>query len=192
MNKLNNKAITLISLVITTIILLILVAVTLNLILGDNGIIEKAIVSKENTNKASKEEEERLKNLEDNLEISTNRQENSNKRKIIFDSQIDEKGPIINAGLEDGSSERAFTDNINNYDMILLYVEATADETLYPPTTIDKSDFDKEAYFYIGGYSSNVNYAGGKVKIDTQNNKIHFVYKGHNTQYIAKVIGIKL
>lgn len=192
MEKVNDNGITLIALVITIIVLLILAGITLNFVLGDNGIIRKAIISRENTNQATKQEEEQLRNLEDNLEISTNRQENSKKRTIIFDSQIDEKGPIINAGLEDGSSERAFTDNINNYDIILLYVQSTVDEITYPPTIIDKSDFNKEAYFFIGGYSSSVGLASGSIKIDTQNNKIHFIYKGYGEQQVTKVIGIKL
>ena len=42
MRKLNNNGITLISLAITIIILLILSAVVLNVVLGDNGIIQKA------------------------------------------------------------------------------------------------------------------------------------------------------
>ena len=42
MRKLNNKAITLIALIITIIVLLILTGVTLNFALGENGIINKA------------------------------------------------------------------------------------------------------------------------------------------------------
>lgn len=56
MIKYNNKwiykknGITIISLVITIIILLILSGVTLNLVLGEYGLIEKTIVSREVTN----------------------------------------------------------------------------------------------------------------------------------------------
>ena len=42
MRKLNNNGITLIALVITIIVLLIFSTITLNLIIGDNGIIKKA------------------------------------------------------------------------------------------------------------------------------------------------------
>lgn len=42
MRKLNNKGITLIALIVTIIILLILSTITLHMIIGENGIINKA------------------------------------------------------------------------------------------------------------------------------------------------------
>lgn len=65
MNKLRqNKAITLIALVITIIVLLILAAVTLNFVLGENGIIAKAKEAKEKTLISQYEEQINLKKLE--------------------------------------------------------------------------------------------------------------------------------
>ena len=49
MKKLNNNGMTLIALVITIIALLILTSVSLNMILGENGIITKAEIAKEKT-----------------------------------------------------------------------------------------------------------------------------------------------
>ncbi len=57
------KGITLIALVITIIVLLILSAITLNMVMGDNGIIVKAQKSKELTNQANAEEDVRLRIL---------------------------------------------------------------------------------------------------------------------------------
>ena len=48
----NKRGITLIALVITIIILLILASVSLNLVLGDNGIIERAQQALEKTEEA--------------------------------------------------------------------------------------------------------------------------------------------
>ena len=59
----NNSAITLVALVITVIVLLILAGVTLNMLMGENGIIAKAQLAKEKTNEAQQVEEEQLKNL---------------------------------------------------------------------------------------------------------------------------------
>ncbi len=52
-----NKGITLIALVVTIIILIILAGVGINLVLGQDGILNKAKEAKENTIKASKKEE---------------------------------------------------------------------------------------------------------------------------------------
>lgn len=68
MENLNKNGITLIALIITIIVLLILAAVTLNFVMGDNGIIKKAILAREKTNQASMDEEQELANLENKME----------------------------------------------------------------------------------------------------------------------------
>lgn len=62
-----NKAITLIALVVTIIVLLILASVSLNLILGEHGIITMAKVAKENMELAQKNEEKALNTLYEQL-----------------------------------------------------------------------------------------------------------------------------
>ena len=57
------KGITLVSLVITIIILIILAGISINSIVGDNGIITKAKQAKENIEKAKLEEEKELNSL---------------------------------------------------------------------------------------------------------------------------------
>ena len=74
----SNVGITLIALIITIIVLLILVGVTLNMVMGEDGIINKAQLAKEKTNEAQKDEEEQLNNsiglidqyLSDNAKIT--------------------------------------------------------------------------------------------------------------------------
>ena len=59
-----NKAITLIALIITIIVLLILAGVTLNMVMGENGIFGKANIAKEKTNKSTARDTIELKVLE--------------------------------------------------------------------------------------------------------------------------------
>ena len=64
----NTKGITLIALVVTIIILIILSGVSINLVLGENGIVNKAKKAKENTELAKVEEETRLNELAKQIE----------------------------------------------------------------------------------------------------------------------------
>ena len=59
-----NSAITLIGLIITIIVLLILAGVTLNMVMGENGIFGKANIAKEKTNKSTARDTIELKVLE--------------------------------------------------------------------------------------------------------------------------------
>ena len=65
-NKLNTNihGITLVALVVTIIVLIILAGVSINLVLGNNGIITKAKQAKENMEIAANEEQESLANIE--------------------------------------------------------------------------------------------------------------------------------
>ena len=56
----NNKAITLIALVVTIVVLLILAAVSISMLAGENGIIRQAQEAKDKTEKADVEEQVRL------------------------------------------------------------------------------------------------------------------------------------
>ena len=63
-----NNAITLVALIITIIVLIILAGVTLNIVLGNNGIINKAKQAKQNMTNASDEEKEWLSEAEGVIE----------------------------------------------------------------------------------------------------------------------------
>lgn len=56
----NKRGITLIALVVTIIILIILAGVSIGLVLGNNGIVTKAMLGKENMEKAQQEEDNLL------------------------------------------------------------------------------------------------------------------------------------
>ena len=72
--KVENAGITLIALIVTIVILLILAGVTLNLVLGDNGIISKAKEAKEKTIAAQQKESLELSYID--AIISANTSEN--------------------------------------------------------------------------------------------------------------------
>ena len=65
--KKENKGITLMALVITIIVLLILVGVTIVAISGENGIIQRAVEAREETEKAEKIEQNTLNSYEDTI-----------------------------------------------------------------------------------------------------------------------------
>ena len=62
-----NKAITLIALVITIIVLLILAGVTVATITGENGLLSKAQLAKERTIEAEQDEKDKLNSYEDEI-----------------------------------------------------------------------------------------------------------------------------
>ena len=64
----NEKGITLIALVVTIVVLLILAAVSISMLAGENGIIRQAQEAKEETESAEIEENEKLDNLEKYIE----------------------------------------------------------------------------------------------------------------------------
>lgn len=99
MNK--NSGITLVALVVTIIVLLILATVSINLVLGENGIITKAREAKENTEISEIEEYNDLTNIETQIDIST--YDETKKMKIL-----------INSG-EDGVVTIPILDHTNDY-----------------------------------------------------------------------------
>lgn len=68
----NNKALTLISLVITVIILIILAGVTINLVIGENGLLQRTKTAKEEYNKSQTNEQKKLEELYSSIMIATN------------------------------------------------------------------------------------------------------------------------
>ena len=72
----SNKGVTLVALVVTIIVLIILAGISINLILGDNGIITIAKKAKENTELAKIQEETELNELYTQLEADGSNSEN--------------------------------------------------------------------------------------------------------------------
>ena len=125
----NQKGLTLVALVVTIIVLIILAGISINLILGDNGIITIAKKAKENTELAKIQEETELNELYYQLET-----EGSNSENLPYDTMIkltEFKTAIANAIEEAGgikpdtTSETAiFANNIKG-----IVKEVTKDAT---------------------------------------------------------------
>ena len=71
-NKRGMKGITLVALVVTIVVLLILAGVSINLVLGNNGIIKKAQEAKKKTGEASQNEQVAMEEIAENLTDETN------------------------------------------------------------------------------------------------------------------------
>ncbi len=67
-----NSGITLIALVVTIIVLLILASISITVILGDNGLIAQAQAAEEATEKGAKQDEEKIKDLNDKINTMVN------------------------------------------------------------------------------------------------------------------------
>ena len=127
----NNKGITLVALVVTIIVLIILAGISINLILGDNGIITIAKRAKENIELAKIEEETELNELYTQLESSGTNSGGNNYDAIAKLTEF--KKAIANAideagGLRPDSSAET-TIFVNNIKGILKEVTKNATAT---------------------------------------------------------------
>ena len=107
----SNVAITLIALIITIIVLLILAGVTLNMVLGEDGIINKANLAKIKTEESQNEEINKLNDIENN--INTYTRTGSTKYEVLWQG----------TATDIGSEETAYKlkEPFTNYD--ILYVD---------------------------------------------------------------------
>ena len=68
LNKRGQAAVTLVALVVTIVVLILLAGVSINLVIGNNGIMQKALKAKKDMEQAAKEEQEILSALEEKLD----------------------------------------------------------------------------------------------------------------------------
>lgn len=167
-NKRNG--ITLVALVITIIIMLILAGITINLTIGENGIIKKAQQAGENYVNVAEYERYQVAEL-------------SNKAEEIINSDRDK----IN--------EKVITMNSSNFET--LSGSVVTNNTPYDEETIVNSYTVSRAgmYYILGraGYSANVEWTtgyviyrikiNGKVVNTEQRNDIQYRYSGFNASY---------
>lgn len=150
----NNKGITLVTLVITVIIMLILAGVTLNMVMGDNGIIEKAKIAKQKIYEAQEEENIKLANLENRI---TNR-----------DLAIDEEklNKLIEDKINEKTSAKIFIGNqltniLGNSDSVVDVNNFTVTEDgKYIINYVSKCNWGADGNFIIFIYKNNVATAG--------------------------------
>ena len=124
----NNVGITLIALVVTIVVLLILAGVSLNLVLGNNGIITKAQDAKLMTRAGSAEDEVELWKS-DNYIARTSNQATVDKetmlqglkdKKLVYEEEIDRDNEIITIKKKDGTIVKEI-----NYSDIVINISKT-------------------------------------------------------------------
>jgi type II secretory pathway pseudopilin PulG len=136
----NDRAITLITLVITIVILIILAGITINLALGDNGIFSTAKQAKEQYLNAQTTEEDELNDLYSEILVATG---DDSKITIsveelgkLIDEKVEEKTNSLQTELLEqttvyAGSKYKLKDSIKNYNKIEIYagVITTSDKT---------------------------------------------------------------
>ena len=150
------KGVTLVALVVTIIVLIILAGISINLVLGDNGIITIAKKAKENTELAKVQEETELNELYTQLETNESNSDNTSYDAI---AKLIEFKKIIAQGITDEgvstSSDSSAEEMVENIKKILQV--RTSDATATP----DNITEGKTAYVngeLITGFSSNSGY----------------------------------
>lgn len=130
-----NKAVTLVALVITIIVLLILAGITLNMLIGDNGIIKKALMAKNKTQIAQQNENQQYEELLKYLGSSRDLDEEELAKLIsdAVDKKLGEAGgtaPIGNVIAQMGKSTPngylncdGATYNISEYQRLADYIK---------------------------------------------------------------------
>ena len=124
----NNEGITLIALVVTIVVLLILAGVSLNLVLGNNGIITKAQDAKLMTRAGSAEDEVELWKS-DNYIARTSNQATIDKetmlqglkdKNLVYEEEIDRDNEIITIKKKDGTIVKEI-----NYSGVIINISKT-------------------------------------------------------------------
>ncbi len=134
----NQKAITLISLVITIIILIILAGIGVNLSLGENGIYRRVREAKDKYLTAQKNEEKELSETENHIEEYLNYKQIAGGLMFIDVDNLIEKGDGVNytyTAKEDSvafilanGSNKGFQGFLNNIEVFRFQSGTTADD----------------------------------------------------------------
>ena len=90
----NNKGITLVALVVTIVVLLILAGVSINLVLGDNGIVKKAQDAKTKSAEASENDLKGMNGLIEQMESSLNGGSSDNKEDDGLGKLVNDMGTL--------------------------------------------------------------------------------------------------
>ncbi len=147
-----NKGITLIALVITIIVLLILAGVSIATLTGDNGILTKAQTTKEETKKASEEEQIQLAAM--NAAMNTER----------YNYKVEDGTVPIPAGFAPTQIEGQ-----NSIKDGVVVVDEKGNEFVWIPCTLE--EFNKQRNNEENGWSSKQWYYNGGTWGDSQPNK---------------------
>ena len=181
MKKINNsKAITLISLVITIIVLLILAGIIVVQLSG-NGLLDRTKIAKENYKNSELKQENNIEDYNDKIEEIVGNRSSTARKDIIFNTS------------QAGTREINIEQNVNNWDFIIIYywVAGNASGSIVFDTS--------ETNSYQPAYCYSNNYCIGNVNLNVETNKITMTVTGNNSNwnqtsysYLTKAIGVKL
>ena len=101
MKLVENKAITLIALIITIIILLVLASVSISVLLGDNGLLDRAVKAREESKKSQVKEEIELGIYEIQVDEISNGRDVNLERLSGEEKLLENKLPGITADLQE-------------------------------------------------------------------------------------------
>ncbi len=109
------KGITLIALVVTIIVLIILAGVSINMLVGENGIINMAQRAKEDTQQAAKDEQQALASAFERDYVTYNGQLHVEGAKLMneHNEEVRLKGTVLNNG-KDGKFNKNLLSNLKN------------------------------------------------------------------------------
>ena len=149
----SNAAITLIALIITIIVLLILAGVTLNMVMGENGIFGKANAAKEQTQKSTAEETIKLAVLENSAKDAAGETAlNEPELKAEISKKLKELGYTV---AEDNNTVTYYGDKTINIED---YFEKDTEKT----TGITAKDIQKHPDWYYGKTVTNYTSSNGQ------------------------------
>ncbi len=142
------KGITLVSLVVTIIVLIILAGVSINLLLGEKGIITIAKRAKENTELAKIQEETELNELYTQLEYEGGSSEETNYDAIARLTEFKEKiaQAITSAGVQTSKEDSAETMSKN-----IMQLSNSNDTVYYITVSEEKKVPVPKEFYYVGG-----------------------------------------
>lgn len=169
MNKGKNNGITLIALVITIIVLLILAGITVNLVMGENGIIKKAAKAKEDISVAQNEETVELAKSTNQIDKIIG----SSRENELENSELKLVTSILNSSTNKGTYQ------MNQFQR--METESTANYMEY--TTENIYEIKKSGWYMIdmNSFVAQVsNYCTMDLNVYINSNKIQLHTQGRN------------
>ena len=193
----NNEGITLIALVVTIVVLLILAGVSLNLVLGNNGIITKAQDAKLMTRAGSAEDEVELWKS-DNYIARTSNQATVDKetmlqglkdKNLVYEEEIDRDNEIITIKKKDGTivKEINYSDSVEVTNVDSSLQQYYVDNVKYDYGIGLKSKETDEPTTFEGAY---VVYEGETINITSLIEELdgaNVIYDGSIADYLEDI-----
>ena len=161
----NQSGITLVALVVTIVVLLILAGVSINLVLGENGLITQAKEAREQTKSAEVNEKSQMDSASDFISETVNNTElpQTNETKPYMPG--DTFTVVAGTTLDNGLTIQDAAENGNQY----VWVEVPKTATVYPTAGLNITEFTTDDYTNIEAdlHTYTMTYRKGKNTTET-------------------------